>query len=124
MAINSILRSRKTRRDMAWGLIFITPWIIGFLLFNLYPTLASFYYSFTDKALIKPEQLVGFLNYANLFQKDNLFGKAIYNTFYMVIIGVPFDIFFAFVTALVLNMKVRGIAIYRTLYYLPVVVPR
>jgi len=123
MAINSILRSRKTRRDMGWGLIFITPWIIGFLLFNLYPTIASFYYSFTDKALIKPEQLVGFTNYINLFQKDNLFGKAIYNTFYMVGIGVPLSIIFAFVTALVLNMKVRGIAIYRTFYYLPVVVP-
>lgn len=54
MAINSILRSRKTRRDMTWGLIFITPWIIGFILFNLYPTLASFYYSFTDKSLVKP----------------------------------------------------------------------
>lgn len=123
MAINSILRSRKTRRDMAWGLIFITPWIIGFLLFNVYPTLASFYYSFTDKSLVKPEQLLGFANYIDLFKNDDLFGKAIYNTFYMVVIGVPFSIIFAFVTALVLNMKVRGIAIYRTFYYLPVVVP-
>ena len=67
------LKSKQTRREMKWGLIFITPWIIGFLIFNLYPTLASFYYSFTDKALIRPPEMVGFDNYAKLLLRDKLF---------------------------------------------------
>ena len=117
------LKSKQTRRELKWGLIFITPWIIGFLIFNLYPTLASFYYSFTDKGLVRPPEFVGFDNYAKLLTHDSQFIKAIGNTLYMVVFAVPLGIVVAFLTALLLNMKVRGQAGFRTIYYLPTVVP-
>jgi multiple sugar transport system permease protein len=123
MGMAQVLRSKKTQRDLMWGLIFISPWIIGFTLFTLYPTMASFYYSFTDKALIKPPKLVGFENYINLFTDDDLFGKAIYNTFYMVIFSVTLNITIAFLTALLLNMKIHGQAFFRTIFYLPTIMP-
>jgi multiple sugar transport system permease protein len=122
MAIDS-LKSKQTRRELKWGLIFITPWILGFLIFNLYPTLASFYYSFTDKALIRPPEFVGFDNYSKLLLRDKLFVKSIGNTLYMVVFAVPLGIIVAFLTALLLNMKVRGQSVFRTVYYLPTVVP-
>lgn len=117
------LRSRKVRREMAWGLLFILPWILGFIAFHLYPTFASFYYSLTDKALVRPPEWVGLDNYLRLLTKDSLFVKAIWNTVYMVLIAVPIGIIIAFVAALLLNVKVRGLALYRTVYYLPTVVP-
>jgi multiple sugar transport system permease protein len=123
MALAAFMKSRKTRRDMMWGLIFILPWIIGFIAFTLYPTIASFYYSFTNKALVKPPEWLGFANYIQLLTKDKLFGKAIYNTIYMVVFGVSLNIIFAFMTALLLDMKVRGMAVYRTIYYLPTIMP-
>lgn len=119
----STLKSRQARRELKWGLIFITPWIVGFLLFNLYPTLASFYYSFTDKGLIRPPESVGLDNYVRLLTRDKQFVKSISNTLYMVVVAVPLGTVFAFITALLLNMKVRGQAVYRTIYYLPTVVP-
>jgi multiple sugar transport system permease protein len=115
--------SKKTRRDLFWALLFIAPWIIGFLAFNLYPTLASFYYSFTDKALIKAPNFIGLDNYIQLFTKDKAFGKSVYNTFYMVVLGVPLNIIIAFLTAQLLNLDIKGMAIYRTVYYLPTVMP-
>ena len=123
MTLTTLRASRKTRRELAWGLAFISPWIAGFLAFHLFPTLASFYYSFTDKALVRPPELVGLTNYTKLLTGDDLFYKAIGNTLYMVLIGVPLTLIVAFSTALLLNVKVRGMALYRTIYYLPTVVP-
>jgi multiple sugar transport system permease protein len=117
------LKSRQTRRELKWGLIFITPWILGFLLFHLYPTIASLYFSFTDKALVRTPEWVGFDNYVKLLTRDKQFYKAIGNTLYMVVFAVPLGIIFAFFTALLLNMKIRGQAVFRTVYYLPTVVP-
>jgi multiple sugar transport system permease protein len=119
----AVLRSAKVRREMAWGLLFILPWILGFVAFHVYPTAASFYYSLTTKALVKPPEWIGLDNYIMLFTRDKLFLKAIANTAYMVLVAVPIGIVIAFVTALLLNMKVRGVSIYRTIYYLPTVVP-
>ncbi|OQA47078.1 MAG: Lactose transport system permease protein LacF [Chloroflexi bacterium ADurb.Bin325] len=117
------LKSRQVRQEFKWGLLFITPWIVGFLLFQLYPTLASLYYSFTDKALVRAPEFVGFDNYVKLLTRDKQFIKALSNTLYMVAIQVPLGLIFAFFTALLLNMKIRGQAVFRTVYYLPTVVP-
>jgi ABC-type sugar transport system permease subunit len=101
------LKSRQTRRELKWGLIFITPWILGFLIFNLYPTLASFYFSFTDKALVRPPEFVGFDNYVRLLTRDKQFIK-ISATRLHGRLRRPLGIVVAFPTALLLNMKVRG----------------
>lgn len=118
----SIWRSKKVRRDTATALLFILPWILGFLAFNLYPMGASFFYGFTNKSM-KSMKWVGLSNYIQLFTRDRWFVKSLSNTLYMVVFGVPATMIFSFVVALLLNTKVKGMATYRTIYYLPTVVP-
>jgi multiple sugar transport system permease protein len=124
MVLDHLRASKKARRDLMWGILFITPWILGFLAFNLYPALASLYYGFTRFSIVKSPEWLGLANYSKLLGQDQYFGKTLLNTLYMVVIGVPADIVFTFFFALVLNMKVKkGMAVYRTIYYLPTVVP-
>lgn len=111
-----------TRRVLAVALLFQLPWIIGFLGFLLYPAAASFYYSFTNYNLLNPPHLIGFANYINLF-KDQFFQAAVGNTLYLMVIGVPLSTLFSFMIAVLLNSNVRGVAIWRTLCFLPAVVP-
>jgi len=122
MKLASVWRSKKVRRDTAVALLFILPWILGFLAFTLYPMAASFYYSFTDKS-IKSMEWVGLENYVKLFSNDRRYFKSLSNTVYMVAIGVPATIIFSFLVALLLNAEVKGMSAYRTIYYLPTVVP-
>jgi multiple sugar transport system permease protein len=69
-----------TRKDLLKGLLFISPWIIGFLCFTAYPLLSSFYYSLTDYDIINPPVFVGLENYKTLFTGDDLFYKVLRNT--------------------------------------------
>src|SRR5512140_2815384 len=96
----------EQRRDLRWALFFIAPWVIGFLIFTLGPMLASLYYSFTSFSTIKPPEWIGLANYQKLAGGDKSLSKAILNTLYMVILGIPIGQAFAFVTALLLNLKV------------------
>jgi len=123
MTLSALRKSKKVRRDLMWGLLFITPWILGFLFFNAYPALASLYYGFTRFSIVKDPRWIGLANYIKLLGSDSYFTKTLINTLYMVVIGVPADIVVSFILALVLNMEVRGRALYRTIYYLPSVVP-
>jgi len=108
---------------MRTGLLFISPWIVGFLAFNLYPALASLYYSFTDFKILQTPRWVGLDNYSELFG-DALFWKSLGNTLYLTVIGVPLAVMVALGIALLLNTKgIRGIGIFRTIFYLPVVIP-
>ena len=116
-------RSRaRVRRNRIVGWLFISPWAIGFLAFALFPFLASLYYSFTDYNILAPPAWVGAQNYQQMFQ-DPLFWQSLYNTFYFTVIAVPLSTVVAIAIALLLNMKIRGQAVYRTLFYLPSVVP-
>lgn len=115
--------SKETRRNLKAGLLFISPWLLGFAMFTLYPVIASFYYSFTSYDVLTPPKWVGFSNYMQLFTKDNLFWKSLYNTFYYTIFSVPLSMVFGIALAALLNMKVKGMAVYRTIYYLPTIVP-
>ncbi len=114
--------SPVTRRNFLTGLSFASLWIIGFLLFNLYPMVASLYYSFTEYHILKPKIWVGLANYAQLIH-DPLFFKALTNTIYMVVVGVTMSIVLSFTFAVFLNFKVRGQSIYRVIYFLPSIVP-
>ncbi len=108
------------QRKLAW--VFVAPWIIGFLGFSLYPILSSFYYSFTEYNLFKPGRWIGLQNYNELLHSA-LFYKALYNTVFYAVFGVGLQLLIGLSTALMLNMKVRGQAIYRTLVFLPSVMP-
>jgi len=101
------------------GLYFITPWIIGFALFQLYPFIASFIYSFTNFNIFGKPSFIGLNNYVRLFTFDPDFKKSMSVTFAYALIEVPGKLFFALLIALLLNQKVRGVNGFRTIYYLP-----
>ncbi len=105
------------------GLLFVSPWLIGFLAFTLYPFLASIYYSFTDYSVLTLPEFVGFSNYKTLFTDDPLFWKSLGNTFYFAAISIPLQFIVALGLAMLLNQKVKGLAIWRTIFYLPSIVP-
>ncbi len=109
-----------TRREAKFGYFFISPWLIGFACFAVGPIIASFYLSFTNYDLFTPSKWVGWDNYKGLFE-DPLFLTSIFNTVYFVIFAVPLGIVFSLSLALLLNQKLRGIATYRTIFYLPAV---
>ncbi len=121
-----ILRSRNLkhvqRRDEAAGWLFAAPWIIGFLIFSLYPIVISIYYSLTEFNIFQSPKWVGLQNFINLFQDDKFY-KSLGNTFYMVVIATPIGLVVALLLAVLLNQKMAGRPIFRTIFYLPSIVP-
>lgn len=101
------------------GIFFILPWIIGLIWFQLYPFVKSFYYSFTDYAMLNEAEFVGLKNYIRLFTTDMEFWPSLRVTAAYALIVVPCKLAFALAIAMLLNMKVKGIGLFRTLYYLP-----
>jgi multiple sugar transport system permease protein len=110
-------------RDTINGLLFIAPWLVGLLVFTLYPILASFYYSFTEYDIVSPPKFVGLANYQALLTTDPLFYKGVRNTLFYAAVAIPLNISVAIGVALLLNMRVRGMAFYRTIFFLPSIVP-
>ncbi len=110
------------KKMFIYGVLFCMPWIIGFLVFNLYPIVASAYYSFTDYNLFQSPKFIGLANYKELF-RDEKFLLSLKNTIYITLIGVPIQLIYALLMAMLLNMKAKGQSIYRTLYYIPSIVP-
>ena len=115
-------KSRFSRSANREGFLFALPWIIGFLLFSLYPVLMSGYYSFTNFSAIKDPVWVGLDNYNSLFQ-DSLFWKSMGNTLLYVVVAVPLCMMLALVIAFLLNRKMRGRVVFRAIFFLPSVVP-
>jgi len=93
--------------------------MIGFLVFQIYPFLASLVYSFTDLTMLKEPNWAGLKNYINIFTGDPTFVKSLSVTVVYVLISVPLKLLFALLVAMLLNMNVRGIGVFRTFYYLP-----
>jgi multiple sugar transport system permease protein len=115
-------RQRELRKTLL-GLAFISPWLLGFLWLTLYPLVASLYYGFTEYAILTPPRWVGTQNFVTMFTKDKLFWTSVINTLYFVGISVPLSTLLGIGLSLLLNSKVRGMSIYRTIYYFPTVVP-
>jgi multiple sugar transport system permease protein len=113
--------NRDTRK-LLWGLAFISPWVVGFCAFIVFPLGSSLWYSFTNYDLFQPPQWVGLYNYAFMLH-DATFWTAMYNTAYLAVFFVPLNIAFGIGLATLLNARVRGLAFYRTLAYLPTIVP-
>jgi multiple sugar transport system permease protein len=117
----TITRSRGRHRTRL-GLLFVSPWILGFLAFYFYPFFATLYYSFTTFTGVGNPKITGLANYTALFH-DSLFRTALFNTFYYTAFEVPLSTVVAIGLAMLLNMDVRGRAFYRTLFYIPSIVP-
>jgi len=114
--------SRLTRNEALWGYIFIAPWLIGFLVFKLAPMLASAYFSLTDYAIIAAPKFLGLSNYVKMFTNDPSFWDALKVTMVYAALSVPLGLICALVLALLMNQKLPGITVWRTVFYLPSVV--
>lgn len=101
---------------------YILPWLVGFLFFFIVPAGASMVYSFTDYNAIKTPDWVGWDNYARLF-KDPIYLKSLRNTLFFVFVGVPCNLLFQILVSSLLNVPRKGVALFRTFYYLPYLVP-
>ena len=110
------------KREAKIGILFAMPWILGFLIFMLYPILASLFYSFTNYSVLRPPKMIGIANYQEL-AGDKVFIQSLTNTIYYLVGSVPLGAVVAIALAMLLNTKVKGMALYRTLFFLPSLVP-
>ncbi len=116
-------RTAGSRRDLRNGLLFAAPWLVHLAVLIVYPIAASFYYSLCSYDALRPPRFIGVENYRLLFTEDPLFWKSLWNTLYMVGVGLPVGMVVSLGIALLMNQKLKGMAFYRTLYYLPSITP-
>jgi len=112
---------RRLKRTLE-GYLFISPWLVGLILFTVGPVVASLVLSFYKWRLISPPQFVGLDNYVTMFTTDTFFWQSLRVTLIYVAVAVPLQLAFALFLAILLNQKVRLIPLFRTLFYLPSVV--
>jgi multiple sugar transport system permease protein len=102
--------------------LFLSPWLIGLVVFSLFPILATLYYSFTEYNFFSPPHWVGLSNFIKLFN-DTSFWKSLSNTAFLTFIGVPLSLGFAILIAILLNQTFKGVGFLRALFYLPSAIP-
>ena len=118
----AVSRWRRYRPDQQWeAYLFLLPSFIGFLVFVAIPVVASLALSFYDWNLLSRPEFVGFENYSQLLTKDRVFRKVLFNTFYFIVTIVPLQLAFGLLLAIALNQGLRGLEIYRLIYFMPVV---
>jgi multiple sugar transport system permease protein len=114
--------TRGEKRNLWIGLAFISPWIVGFLAFTLFPVCASIYFSFCDYGVLTKPVWVGALNYQDMVT-DSVFWKSLYNTLYYAFFSLPLCLVIALLVAVLLNQEVKGRSIFRSIYFLPSLIP-
>jgi multiple sugar transport system permease protein len=114
--------TRLERRNLLNGLAFVSPWIVGFLAFTLYPLVASLFYSFCDYDAMSAPVWVGGLNYREMVA-DRVFWKSLYNTLFYAAFALPLGLVMSLLTAVLLNQSVRGRSVYRAIFFLPSLIP-
>jgi multiple sugar transport system permease protein len=114
--------TKKEWNNVFLGLLFISPWIVGFLVFLVYPIVSSAYMSLTEFSGFGDMSFIGTNNYQQMFN-DSLFWASLYNTLYYTILAVPLGAIIAIILALAMNQKLVEIPIYRAALYLPSVLP-
>ncbi len=124
------------QREALTAYAFISPWVIGFLIFTIGPMLASLFFSFTEYNILSPPQWVGLENYARVFSGifdflrtgderqlgDPLFWKSLQVTLYYAALALPLNLLIGFMLALMLNQKLVGVNLWRTIYFLPSII--
>lgn len=116
-------RSRLEKIESRWFYLFISPWLIGFFAFSLGPMLASAWYSLTDWNMFNQANFVGLSNYIKLLTNDPRFLKSMGNTFFYAFLTVPLSLVLSLFLTFLLTRGVKGMKFFRTVYYLPVLVP-
>jgi multiple sugar transport system permease protein len=112
----------QTQRAL-WGYVFALPWIVGLIVFWIGPILASFYLSFTNYEVIGAAEWLGLDNYTRAFTEDDLFWASMGRTFTFALFYVPVAIIGALLLASLLNQKLKGTNIYRTIFFMPHLIP-
>jgi multiple sugar transport system permease protein len=115
--------SARRRRHILEGYLFSSPWLVGYLLLTFGPAVASFIFSFTDYNVISPPQYIGLQNYIDALTQDQQFWPSLGRTFYYACVAVPLGVVGSLIVALLLNIKVKGASVFRTLFFMPSLVP-
>lgn len=116
-------KTQYQTRKALWGYLFALPWILGLIIFWGGPILASLYYSFTKYGVTDSPRFIGLENFITAFSKDDLFWSSLGRTFTFAIIFVPVAIIGALVLAILLNQKLKGTNIFRTIFFVPHLLP-
>jgi len=111
-----------TRREAVRAYVFVSPWIIGFIVFTAGPMIASAYFSLTEYNVITSPRFIGLGNWVLMFTQDPLFWHSLKVTLTYAIVALPLGMVFGLALALLLNAKVPGLAVWRTIFYMPSVV--
>jgi len=136
MQINHQKHLSMTKREALTSYLFISPWLIGFVLLTIGPMLASLYFSFTEYNIVTPPKWIGLANYEKIFSGipeairthsveplgDPLFWKSLQVTLYYAMMALPLGLIVSFFLAVLLNQKIPGVNIWRTIYFLPSVI--
>jgi multiple sugar transport system permease protein len=115
--------SPARRRELLLGLLFISPWLIGFLIWTIYPLVSSLYYSFTRYDLLRPPVFLGVDNYRRLFTDDAHIPVVVENTLFYVGLSAPLGVISAFLLASLLNTRIVGRSVFRAVFFFPAIVP-
>ncbi|HOZ49927.1 MAG TPA: sugar ABC transporter permease [Candidatus Hydrogenedentes bacterium] len=110
------------RREFYAGYAFASPWFFGFLVFGGGPLVFSVFMSFCEYNVLSPPKFIGFENYVTMFSGDPLFYKSLWNTVFMAV-GIPLGMTVSLAIAMLLNYEIKGMAVYRTFFYLPAIMP-
>lgn len=123
VGLNKGLQFIGVRRETARGLALVSPWLLGLLIWNAFPFAYSFYLSFTKYNIFQPPEWIGIQNYVEMFTKDTNFWPSLRLTLLYAALNVPLGMVGALGVALLLNRDVKAIGLWRTIYYLPAVLP-
>mgnify|MGYP005762275997 FL=1 len=107
------------KKQLRTGLLFISPWIIGVVSFTLIPLILAFGMSLTNYSFLSPSRFVGLENYITMFTGDPLIWKSLGITLLYAVVAVPLQLIFGFLLANLLNQKLKGITVFRTIFYIP-----
>lgn len=114
--------TKSERQQLGKGLAFLSPWLIGFLAFTLIPVILSFYYSLCEYSLLQPPMFIGAENYREL-ARDGVFWQSLGNTLYFAAMIIPASLFLSLGLAMLLNVKIPGQSFFRTIIFMPSLVP-
>ena len=111
----------KEKRETILGWVMVSPFLIGFVFLTAIPMIASFVISFSEWDMLSNPEWIGFDNYKKLFFEDALALHSLNITILFTIVSIPLNILFGLALAMLLNTSIRGLAIFRTIYYLPAI---
>ena len=107
------------KKQLRTGLLFISPWIIGVVSFTLIPLILAFGMSLTNYSFLSPSRFIGLENYITMFTGDPLIWKSLGITLLYAVVAVPLQLIFGFLLANLLNQRLKGITVFRTISYIP-----